>query len=135
MSEKIKIVACVVGILILVYLVHSYNKSHESFQNQQQNSMMDYTISPSTEAQGNGFSLNEGQQDMQNYGGNVATPEQVIDKKNFRHYMLKEIYDQPDIAKHWLDKYLIKDIKTGEEQTANYNLYTYPKTGIGIQAF
>jgi len=29
----------------------------------------------------------------------------------------------------------IKNIKTGEEITANYNLYTYPKTGIGIQAF
>ncbi len=29
----------------------------------------------------------------------------------------------------------IKNIKTGEEITANYNLYTYPKTGVGIQAF
>ena len=28
--------------------------------------------------------------------------EQVSDKKNFKHYMLKEIYDQPDIAKYWL---------------------------------
>ena len=28
-----------------------------------------------------------------------------------------------------------KEIKPGEELTANYNLYTYPKTGIGIQAF
>ena len=27
----------------------------------------------------------------------------------------------------------IKDIKPGEELTANYNLYTYPKTGVGIQ--
>ncbi len=27
----------------------------------------------------------------------------------------------------------IKDIIAGEEITANYNLYTYPKTGIGIQ--
>ena len=27
----------------------------------------------------------------------------------------------------------IKDIKAGDEVTANYNLYTYPKTGIGIQ--
>ena len=26
-----------------------------------------------------------------------------------------------------------KDVKAGEELTANYNLYTYPKTGIGIQ--
>ena len=28
-----------------------------------------------------------------------------------------------------------KDIKAGDELTSNYNLYTYPKTGIGIQAF
>tara|TARA_B100000686_G_C16588923_1_gene862249 strand:- start:242 stop:670 length:429 start_codon:yes stop_codon:yes gene_type:complete len=29
----------------------------------------------------------------------------------------------------------IRDIKAGEEITANYNLYTYPKTGIGLQSF
>jgi hypothetical protein len=29
----------------------------------------------------------------------------------------------------------IKNIKVGDEITANYNLYTYPKTGVGIQAF
>ena len=29
----------------------------------------------------------------------------------------------------------IKNIKAGEELTANYNLYTYPKTGIGLQSF
>ena len=27
----------------------------------------------------------------------------------------------------------IKDIQAGQEITANYNLYTYPKTGIGLQ--
>ncbi|ABM73001.1 Glutamine--fructose-6-phosphate transaminase (isomerizing) [Prochlorococcus marinus str. MIT 9515] len=42
--------------------------------------------------------------------------EQVIDKNNFRHYMLKEIYDQPEIAKYWLEKYLIKDLKTSKFQ-------------------
>jgi len=26
-----------------------------------------------------------------------------------------------------------KDIKVGQELTANYNLYTYPKTGVGLQ--
>ena len=26
-----------------------------------------------------------------------------------------------------------KDIKAGNELTANYNLYTYPKTGVGLQ--
>ena len=29
----------------------------------------------------------------------------------------------------------IKDINAGDELTANYNLYTYPKTGIGVQTF
>ena len=29
----------------------------------------------------------------------------------------------------------IKDIKIGEELAANYNLYTYPKTGVGFQSF
>ena len=29
----------------------------------------------------------------------------------------------------------IKDIKSGDEITANYNLYTYPITGIGLQSF
>tara|TARA_B100001123_G_scaffold118929_1_gene138430 strand:+ start:273 stop:701 length:429 start_codon:yes stop_codon:yes gene_type:complete len=28
-----------------------------------------------------------------------------------------------------------KEIKPGDELTANYNLYTYPKTGVGIQGF
>ncbi len=27
----------------------------------------------------------------------------------------------------------VKDIKVGQEITANYNLYTYPKTGVGLQ--
>ena len=27
----------------------------------------------------------------------------------------------------------IREIKSGEELAANYNLYTYPKTGVGIQ--
>ena len=26
-----------------------------------------------------------------------------------------------------------KDVKPGDELTANYNLYTYPKTGVGLQ--
>ena len=34
-----------------------------------------------------------------------------------------------------LGLYAIENIKPGEELTANYNLYTYPKTGIGLQTF
>ena len=47
----------------------------------------------------------------------------ISDKKNFKHYMLKEIYDQPDIAKYWLKKYLTKDLKTGQFQI-NYSFDT-----------
>ncbi len=38
------------------------------------------------------------------------------------------IYDDKEI---WI--VAIKDIKKDEELTANYNLYTYPKTGVGLQ--
>ena len=44
----------------------------------------------------------------------LKTSEQKIDKKNFRHYMHKEIYDQPEIAKNWIKKYLVK--KNNEQQ-------------------
>tara|TARA_B100000963_G_scaffold49643_1_gene37823 strand:+ start:482 stop:2374 length:1893 start_codon:yes stop_codon:yes gene_type:complete len=35
--------------------------------------------------------------------------EQIVDKKNFRHYMLKEIFDQPEIAKNWTKQFLGDD--------------------------
>ena len=66
----------------------------------------------------------------------------VDPKKNIREEKdKKETLD--DIFYHLQEKsdakYMflitIKDIKEGEELTANYNLYTYPKTGIGIQTF
>ena len=53
----------------------------------------------------------------------LQTADQISDKKNFKHYMLKEIYDQPDIAKYWLEKYLTKDLKTGQFQI-NYSFDT-----------
>ena len=53
----------------------------------------------------------------------LQTSDQVSDKKNFKHYMLKEIYDQPDIAKYWLEKYLIKDLKADQFQI-NYSFDT-----------
>ena len=53
----------------------------------------------------------------------LKTVDQVSDKKNFKHYMLKEIYDQPDIAKIWLEKYLTKDLKTDQFQI-NYSFDT-----------
>ena len=41
----------------------------------------------------------------------------------------------PNIKGRYMFIVSIKDIKVGEELTANYNLYTYPKTGIGLQSF
>ena len=38
----------------------------------------------------------------------LKSSEQVVDKENFRHYMHKEIYDQPKLAKDWVKKYLSK---------------------------
>ena len=46
----------------------------------------------------------------------LQVSEQVIDKMNFKHYMLKEIYDQPETAKNWLEKYLVKNLKNGQFQ-------------------
>ena len=46
----------------------------------------------------------------------LQVSEQVIDKMNFKHYMLKEIYDQPETAKNWLEKYLVKNSKNGQFQ-------------------
>ena len=53
--------------------------------------------------------------------------EQDDDRENM-YYNLQEKSD----AKYMF-MVSIKDIKVGEELCANYNLYTYPKTGVGIQ--
>ena len=41
----------------------------------------------------------------------------------------------PNVIARFMYLISIKDIKIGEELTANYNLYTYPKTGVGFQTF
>ena len=41
----------------------------------------------------------------------------------------------PNVTGRYMFIVSIKDIKAGDELTANYNLYTYPKTGIGLQTF
>tara|TARA_Y100001968_G_scaffold2359_1_gene1997 strand:- start:1777 stop:3672 length:1896 start_codon:yes stop_codon:yes gene_type:complete len=53
----------------------------------------------------------------------LKTTEQIVDKKNFRHYMHKEIYDQPEIAKNWVKNYFIKN-NCDEEIKINYNFDT-----------
>ena len=41
----------------------------------------------------------------------------------------------PNVEGKYMFLVSLKDIKAGEEIVANYNLYTYPKTGIGLQSF
>ena len=41
----------------------------------------------------------------------------------------------PNIYARFMYLVSVKDIKAGEELVANYNLYTYPKTGVGFQSF
>ena len=44
----------------------------------------------------------------------LKVSEQLMDKMNFKHYMLKEIYDQPETAKNWLKNYLIKNSENND---------------------
>ena len=53
------------------------------------------------------------------------------DGKNDRENMYYNLHEKSDAK--YMFMVAIKDIKAGEELAANYNLYTYPKTGIGIQ--
>ena len=41
----------------------------------------------------------------------------------------------PNVYVRFMYLITIKEIKAGDELTANYNLYTYPKTGVGFQTF
>ena len=53
------------------------------------------------------------------------------DGKNDRENMYFNLHEKSDAK--YMFMVTIKDIKVGEELTANYNLYTYPKTGVGLQ--
>ena len=50
-----------------------------------------------------------------------------------RENMYYNLSEKPDAK--YMFMVSVKDIKAGEELTANYNLYTYPKTGVGLQMF
>ena len=41
----------------------------------------------------------------------------------------------PNVYARFMYLVSVKEIKSGEELSANYNLYTYPKTGVGFQTF
>ena len=67
--------------------------------------------------------------------GDIVDPEmagkQIKDGKTDRENMYYNLQDKIDAQ--YMFMVSIRDIKAGEELTANYNLYTYPKTGVGLQ--
>ena len=60
-----------------------------------------------------------------------ATFEKIKDGKSNRENLFYNLQEKPDAKYMFLIS--TKDINAGQEITANYNLYTYPKTGVGIQ--
>ena len=60
-----------------------------------------------------------------------ANAKKIKDGKNDRENLFYNLNEKSDAK--YMFMVSIKDIKAGEELTANYNLYTYPKTGVGIQ--
>jgi len=43
----------------------------------------------------------------------LESRELFADKRNFRHFMLKEIYEQPETAQLWVDRFLPMDLPSG----------------------
>ena len=69
-----------------------------------------------------------------NFGDQVDpnTDKKVIkDEKNDRENMYYNLHEKSDAK--YMFMITIKDVKAGQELVANYNLYTYPKTGVGLQ--
>jgi len=69
-----------------------------------------------------------------NFGDSVdpnANTQKLKDGKNDRENMFYNLNEKSDAK--FMFMVSVKDIKKGEELTANYNLYTYPKTGVGLQ--
>ena len=60
-----------------------------------------------------------------------ANTQKLKDGKNDRDDMFYNLNEKSDAKYMFLVS--VKDIKVGDELTANYNLYTYPKTGVGLQ--
>ena len=60
-----------------------------------------------------------------------SNAQKLKDGKNDRENLYYNLNEKSDAK--YMFMVSIKDIKAGEELTANYNLYTYPKTGVGLQ--
>ncbi len=70
------------------------------------------------------------------FGDIVDTKKNIKEEKDHNTSLENAFYHlQEKSDAKYMFLITIKDIKAGDELTANYNLYTYPKTGIGIQAF
>ncbi len=69
--------------------------------------------------------------------GDIVDPKKNVKEEKDKKGTLEDIFyhlqEKSDAKYMFLIS--IKDIKAGEELTANYNLYTSPKTGIGLQSF
>ena len=59
------------------------------------------------------------------------TGKKIKDGKTDRENMYYNLQDKIDAQ--YMFMVTVRDVKAGEELTANYNLYTYPKTGVGLQ--
>ena len=57
--------------------------------------------------------------------------EKIKDSKSNREDLFYNLQEKP--AAKYLFFISTKDVKAGQEVKANYNLYTYPKTGVGLQ--
>jgi len=67
-----------------------------------------------------------------NFGEKAPNTDSLSEVKNIEASR-ERLY--PNVIARFMYLISIKEIKTGEELTANYNLYTYPKTGVGFQTF
>ena len=66
------------------------------------------------------------------FGEPAPSPDEQSEVKNIEASR-EHLY--PNVYARFMYLISIKDIKKGEELAANYNLYTYPKTGVGFQSF
>ena len=70
------------------------------------------------------------------FGDNVNSKKNIREEKDEKESLEDVFYHlQEKSDAKYMFLITLRDIKAGEELTANYNLYTYPKTGIGIQSF
>ena len=70
-----------------------------------------------------------------NFGDIVDPKKNIREEKNNKTSLEEAFYHlQEKSDAKYMFLISIKDIKAGDELTANYNLYTYPKTGIGLQS-